>query len=97
MSSRDNNDGKKQKKDKGIIISSSFDQKNSRIKGLDKNAKESNEGKKEKKAKGNTSGNNSEPSEEQQTRAMNQNRGFDQHDEQKRQLNTNKKDKKNRR
>ncbi|KAI3892773.1 hypothetical protein MKX03_000877, partial [Papaver bracteatum] len=96
MSSRDNNDGKKQKKDKGIIISSSDVQQHSSIKGLDKNAKESNEGKKEKKAKGNTSGNNSEPPEEQQMRVMNQNRGFDLHDEQKRQLNTNKKDKKNR-
>ncbi|KAI3841757.1 hypothetical protein MKW92_000773, partial [Papaver armeniacum] len=91
MSFRDNNDGKKQKKDKGIIISSSVDQKNSSITRLDKNAKESNEGKKEKKDKGKTSGKNAEPSEEQQMGVTNQSRGFDQHGE----LNTNKKDKKN--
>ncbi|KAI3892774.1 hypothetical protein MKX03_000878, partial [Papaver bracteatum] len=94
MSCRDNNDGKKQKKDKGTIISSSDNQQHSR-KGLDNKAKESNEGKKEKKAKGKTSGNNAEPSEEQQMgTAVNQNGGFDQRDEQKRQLNSNKKDKK---
>ncbi|KAI3929938.1 hypothetical protein MKW98_004092, partial [Papaver atlanticum] len=90
MSSRDNNDGKKQKKDKGIVISSLDDQKNCSVEGLTKNTNESNEGKKEKKDKGKTSDNNSEPSEEQQMGVINQNH---QHDEQ---LNTNKKDKKNR-
>ncbi|KAI3851616.1 hypothetical protein MKW92_026866, partial [Papaver armeniacum] len=90
MSFRDNNDGKKQKKDKGIIISSSVDQNNSSITRLDKNAKESNEGKKRRRIKEDFC-NNAEPSEEQQMGVTNQSRGFDQHGE----LNTNKKDKKN--
>ncbi|KAI3929939.1 hypothetical protein MKW98_004093, partial [Papaver atlanticum] len=92
MSYQDTNDGKKPKKDKKpSIISSTDDQQNNSIEGLDKKTEESNQGKKEKKDKWNISGNNSEPSEEQQTGLINQNIRFDRHDEQK-----NKKDKKNR-
>ncbi|KAI3955134.1 hypothetical protein MKX01_034163, partial [Papaver californicum] len=105
MSCRDNNDGKKQKKDKGPAISSWDDKQdvsslNSSIRGLDKKVTESNEGKKEKKDKGKNSGNYYQPLEEQQMRVINRNRGFDQHDGVttellKEKLNTNKKNKKN--
>ncbi|RZC60119.1 hypothetical protein C5167_021871 [Papaver somniferum] len=88
MSYQDNNDGKKQKKN---TFSSTDDQQYGSVEGLDKKTEESNGGKKEKKDKWNISGNNSEPSEEQQTRVINQNIRFNQYDEQK-----NKKDKKNR-
>ncbi|RZC59829.1 hypothetical protein C5167_007130 [Papaver somniferum] len=80
------------KKDKErSTFSSTDDQQYGSVEGLAKKTEESNEGKKEKKDKWHISGNNSEPSEEQQTGVINQNIRFDQYDEQK-----NKKDKKSR-
>lgn len=84
MSHRDNNDGKKQKKDKGInewddgnIVrqpAGTASLQNTRNKeGSDEKVKESKEGKMEKKDKGSISVDNTKPSEKQQKGIINQN------------------------